>query len=353
MARATGTPGPHQDSSVRMRTPAATDRSNGRWVRSSGARAQTTSRACCGFTASTTTAAPSTARALSASALTPSSRASARRAASEASPTLRRSGRTPERSRPVRSARPMWPPPRTVTCCSDMGEIVAWRVSAWPRAEQRRPHAHDGGAFLDRRLEVPAHPHREGVERGAAAVQRLEVSPQLAEPGALALGLRLLRWNAHQPPEPEARQQRDLPRESGQFARRDSAFGGFVREAHLQTDVERRCVVRALLGEPRGDLQAIDGVHPGERFSDRAGLVGLDAPDEVPGKRAILQRIKLLERFLQIALAEVPEAAGGGGAHHFGWLGLGHGKECDRVRIPAGPGGCLRDALPHRADAFR
>ena len=43
---------------------------------------------------------------------------------------------------------------------------------------------------------------------------------------------------------------------------------------------------RPLRRQALGDLQPVDAVHPVEVLGDRAGLVGLDAADEVPGERA-------------------------------------------------------------------
>ncbi len=43
---------------------------------------------------------------------------------------------------------------------------------------------------------------------------------------------------------------------------------------------------RALRREAFGNLEAIDGVHPGEIFGYGARLVSLQAPDEMPGQLA-------------------------------------------------------------------
>ena len=44
----------------------------------------------------------------------------------------------------------------------------------------------------------------------------------------------------------------------------DTALAGFAADVQLQAEVERRGVERALRREALGDLQAVDGVHPGE-----------------------------------------------------------------------------------------
>ena len=63
-----------------------------------------------------------------------------------------------------------------------------------------------------------------------------------------------------------------------------------------------------LLGEALGDAQPIERVHPGEMLGDDAGLVALDAADEVPGEGKVGQCGDLGEGLLHVALAEVGQA---------------------------------------------
>jgi len=106
---------------------------------------------------------------------------------------------------------------------------------------------------------------------------------------------------------------------------------------------------RPLRGEPLGDLQPVDGMHPGEALRNGPGLVGLDTADEVPGERALLQRRDLLQRFLQIALAEIAYTAVGGRGKQFERLRLANRQECDRLRTTAGGRSGACHALAHCA----
>ena len=83
-----------------------------------------------------------------------------------------------------------------------------------------------------------------------------------------------------------------------------------------------------------GDVQPVDAMHPVEVFGDRAGLVGLDATDEVPDERQVTQRINFRQRLLQVALAKVGDAMGGRGAQPLGAMPLADRHQCDRVHSP-------------------
>ena len=94
-------------------------------------------------------------------------------------------------------------------------------------------------------------------------------------------------------------------------------------------------------------------MHPGEALRDGPCLVGLQPADEVPGELDIAQRRHLLERFLQITLAEVPHAEACGRAHERHRLRLAHGEECDGVDTALPPGGGACDAITDVAHTLR
>ena len=119
----------------------------------------------------------------------------------------------------------------------------------------------------------------------------------------------------------------------GQLGRVDAALGELAGDVHLQAHVQGRGVVGSLRRQPLGDLQPIDGVHPGEVLGDRARLVGLQPADEVPGERVVAQRRDLRQRLLQVAFAEILEAQAGRGGQRFRRLGLADRQECDRVAL--------------------
>ena len=107
---------------------------------------------------------------------------------------------------------------------------------------------------------------------------------------------------------------------------------------------------RALCREPLGDLQAVECVHPGEMLRNGARLVRLHAADEVPGEAPLLQCGNLRQPLLQVALAEVLEAAISGRGEQFGGLPLADREECDRVRTPPGRSGGPCQPFAHRAE---
>ena len=94
-------------------------------------------------------------------------------------------------------------------------------------------------------------------------------------------------------------------------------------------------------------------MHPGEALRDGPCLVGLQPADEVPGELDIAQRRHLLERFLQITLAEVPHAEGRGRAHELHRLRLAHGEECDAVHTALAARGGAFDAIADVAHTLR
>ncbi len=148
----------------------------------------------------------------------------------------------------------------------------------------------------------------------------------------------LLRRDAHEAAQLEARQLRHGGRERGQLGRFHAALAELAGHVHLQAHVQGRGVVGPLRRKTRGDLHTIHRVHPGEGLGDRTRLVGLHPADEVPGERVVVQCRNLLQPFLQVALAEILEAQAGRGGQRFRRLRLADGQDCDRLRTP--PAGC-------------
>ena len=67
---------------------------------------------------------------------------------------------------------------------------------------------------------------------------------------------------------------------------------------------------RPLLGEPAGDTQAIHALHPMKAFGNRAGLVGLDAADEVPLQVEVSELVSG-QRSLEDVFIELTGSEGG------------------------------------------
>ncbi len=84
-----------------------------------------------------------------------------------------------------------------------------------------------------------------------------------------------------------------------------------------------------------GDPQPVDSVHPGEILGHRAGLVGLQATDEMPGEFQSGELADARQCLLQVALAKVPGAELRQRLHRGGALPLADRNKRDGVLIAA------------------
>ena len=110
---------------------------------------------------------------------------------------------------------------------------------------------------------------------------------------------------------------------------------------------------RALRRQAFGDLEAVDGVHPGEIFGDGARLVSLQAPDEMPGELAPVERLDLGQAFLQEILAEILDAGARGAVDCCAALALRNGQKRDGIDTSGGCPAGLGDAILSGLDALR
>jgi len=94
-------------------------------------------------------------------------------------------------------------------------------------------------------------------------------------------------------------------------------------------------------------------VDPVEVQRDLACLVRLRLADEVPGQAAVAQRFDLRQAFLQVVLAEVPQAEPGRGGERRGVLALADGQKRDGVDTPAALCRGGGDPGLHGADVVR
>ena len=83
------------------------------------------------------------------------------------------------------------------------------------------------------------------------------------------------------------------------------AFLRLAFEVHLNHHVQRRRVIRPLLGETSRYALAIDGMYPMKVFRDEASFVRLDAADEMPNDVELGERFDLALCLLHVALAEM------------------------------------------------
>ena len=151
-----------------------------------------------------------------------------------------------------------------------------------------------------------------------------------------AADIRLRRRYAHQAAQADPRQLGRRRRQPADRAGLDTALVRFRHQLHLNAQVERRCVKGSLFRQPPGDAESVDAVHPIEAFGDGAGLVGLNAADEMPAQLEVGEPIHLGQGLLKVVFTEIRDARRGGHAHRFGSLGLGDGNQGDRGRVSPG-----------------
>src|SRR5690625_6933171 len=251
-----------------------------------GASCSRTASMICGLTASTAISAPFTAAALSALVLTSRSCSSALRWLASGSSTLMLCGAVPPAISPPRSARPMWPPPTNVILMSFMASIVWANQRALPkkrgtaaasglvtRAEQGGAHPHHGGAFGNGCFQVARHAGRKRIDSRTAFTTLDEQIMQAAKAPALFILAVLLFGNGHQPSQSQARAGGD---EICQLANLVRAAGRRLRlilHLHLGNVVRAARAFGALVIQPPGDANTINGMHPVKMPGRCAGLV--------------------------------------------------------------------------------
>ncbi len=86
---------------------------------------------------------------------------------------------------------------------------------------------------------------------------------------------------------------------------------------------------------------------------DRPRLVGLQAADEMPAQRQVLQLGHLRQRFLQVALAEGTQARRRRGPQRCGRVALADSQYCDAIDTPARACGGRSRAFAHIGDTLQ
>ena len=71
-------------------------------------------------------------------------------------------------------------------------------------------------------------------------------------------------------------------------------------------------MVRAMIAQAAGRLEAVDAVNPLEALGNRPGLVRLQLADEVPLQRQVREGRHLGDCLLNVVFPEIRDAGGGG-----------------------------------------
>ena len=138
---------------------------------------------------------------------------------------------------------------------------------------------HDGAAGGHRLFQVRGHAHGQRVHGDALDIQSVPQDAKFGEePGGVGGGRRY----GHESPQPQPGKSAHLPGEIFHLFRFDTALARLAGLVDLNAHVQRWCAVRALIVEPPGDADAVQGMDPLEALGHFAALVGLKLADEVP-----------------------------------------------------------------------
>src|SRR5437660_1856740 len=262
--------------------PAATDTMRGRSDRRSLSPSSTASIAW-GLTARITTSAQEAAAALSLPVRTPWRFCRAASRSATTSVTQSPAGVvTPSARKPASKASPMFPPPMIV--------ILTMLPSRAPlpdraRPEQRRPDAHQRGAFLHRHFEVSRHAHGQFPHRDARNPVRLHLRRQHSQPPEVRPRLfRRLhsRRDGHQSQHTDPLEGSYALDQAHQLIRTESMLGFFTRHVHFKKDRLREPALPGRSIEALGHLQPIHGMQQREASDRRLDLVRLERADQMP-----------------------------------------------------------------------
>ena len=135
--------------------------------------------------------------------------------------------------------------------------------------------------------------------------------------------------NRHQAAQPQLRQPLNFLRQRERLGRHDAGLGRAAVDVHLQADLQRRELWRALLRQALRNLQPVDAVDPVEVRCHQPGLVALHRTDAVPLQAQARQQRNLLDCLLDVVLAERQLAASVCVAHCVGAEGFRHRQQRD------------------------
>jgi hypothetical protein len=206
------------------------------------------------------------------------------------------------------------------------------------------------GAFLDRDLEIVAHPHRQLVQRRCIRALPHEAVPHLtkgAEVRAPVFRIVGEGRQQHQTDEParSAPRGRADNRRQLRFAR--AVLRRFPREVDLNQQVDPPPGFDRAFVELAHERRVVDGVHDVETRRRLLCFVRLQVANEVPPQRKLRGAVDLRQRLLDLVFAEVDLTGGCRRADRVGRKCFGDSDEADGCGIAARPAGGPRDA---RAD---
>ena len=199
------------------------------------------------------------------------------------------------------------------------------------RAKQGRADAHDGRALGDGRLHILTGAHGQCVQLRRLPLQPRQTCPERRKGPALRLQPGTRGWQRHQPPHGEPLERPERGYKIADLGERNARLAGLPVHIDLDANVKRRQGRRAGVMQPPGHLEPRHAMRPVKTGGNRAGLVGLHRPDEVPAQLRVTDRGQLGLGLLPVVFTERQLPGIQGRPQDFGRPGLADGQQADRT----------------------
>jgi hypothetical protein len=141
------------------------------------------------------------------------------------------------------------------------------------------------------------------------------------------------RRDRHQSAQPQPGKGRDKFRQGFHPGRFRAALARLVAYSYLNAYVQGWSVKGSLVVESAGDFFPVHGLYPLKPGGNLAGLVGLQATDEMPLEGQVVGRVHFGERLLNEILAEPALTAIGGLTNCLDWLRFADCQQSNFFRI--------------------
>ena len=189
-----------------------------------------------------------------------------------------------------------------------------------------------------------------GLWRPAAPLGDLAEARELRPDDAVEVLRRHRLGHPHQADDVEALEPLETVQKIGRRLWRHAVLGVLARDVDLDEAPKHAPGARGPLVELAREARAVQRVEEVGALGHDAGLVALQAADEVPD-HVVSEGVGFVGELAGAVLAEVAQARVEGGAEHVEAVRLGHGDERDVVRIAAGSGAGVGDALADGVEA--
>ena len=204
-------------------------------------------------------------------------------------------------------------------------------------------HTHHGAARSNRRVHIRGHAQTDGIPALQPRQRRCaNVLKHLHHLGMHGLHGRIRRLgvgNTHHPAQLQSGQASNHPGQLQGLLCRAAGLALASIHIHLNADLQRRQIIRALLVQALGNFFAVHGVHPVKVLGDQPGLVALYRANAMPLQGLHIRHGthggNLVDTFLDVVFAKRPLPGQRGFAHRLGGKGFGHREQRHLCGLPA------------------